>query len=64
VSGGIPATIPSRLEEIMSDPDYANAVAYLVVSVPDAKPLEMYCKQEYVNPIVDKTSAFFKKYAK
>jgi predicted RNase H-like HicB family nuclease len=29
---------PSRLEEIMSDPDYANAVAYLVVSVPDAKP--------------------------
>ena len=30
--------VPSRLEEIMSDPDYANAVAYLVVSVPDAKP--------------------------
>jgi predicted RNase H-like HicB family nuclease len=29
---------PSRLEEIMNDPDYANAVAYLVVSVPDAKP--------------------------
>jgi len=29
---------PSRLEEIMSDPDYGNAVAYLVVSVPDAKP--------------------------
>ena len=29
---------PSRLEEIMSDPDYADAVAYLVVSVPDAKP--------------------------
>jgi predicted RNase H-like HicB family nuclease len=29
---------PSRLEEIMSDPDYVNAVAYLVVSVPDAKP--------------------------
>ena len=29
---------PSRLEEIMSDPDYANAIAYLVVSVPDAKP--------------------------
>jgi predicted RNase H-like HicB family nuclease len=28
----------SRLEEIMSDPDYANAIAYLVVSVPDAKP--------------------------
>ena len=30
--------VPSRLEEIMGDPDYANAVAYLVVSVPDAKP--------------------------
>jgi len=29
---------PSRLEEIMSDPDYANAIAYLVISVPDAKP--------------------------
>ena len=29
---------PSRLEEIMNDPDYANAIAYLVVSVPDAKP--------------------------
>ncbi len=29
---------PSRLEEIMSDPDYANAIAYLVVSAPDAKP--------------------------
>ena len=30
--------VPSRLEEIMNDPDYANAIAYLVVSVPDAKP--------------------------
>ena len=30
--------VPSRLEDIMSDPDYANALAYLVVSVPDAKP--------------------------
>ncbi len=29
---------PSRLEDIMSDPDYTNAIAYLVVSVPDAKP--------------------------
>ena len=29
---------PSRLEEIMSDPDYANAIAYLVVSAPNAKP--------------------------
>jgi len=30
--------VPSKLEDIMSDPDYANAIAYLVVSVPDAKP--------------------------
>jgi len=29
---------PSRLEEIMDDPDYADSVAFLVVSVPDAKP--------------------------
>ena len=29
---------PSNLEEIMGDPDYVNAIAYLVVSVPDAKP--------------------------
>ena len=28
--------VPSRLEDIISDPDYANAIAYLVVSVPDA----------------------------
>lgn len=30
--------VPSSLEDIMSDPDFANAIAYLVVSVPDAKP--------------------------
>lgn len=30
--------IPSRLEDIMADSDYADATAYLVVSVPDAKP--------------------------
>ena len=35
---GYQLPVPSRLEEIMSDPDYANAIAYLVVSVPDAKP--------------------------
>ncbi|MCF8079646.1 MAG: type II toxin-antitoxin system HicB family antitoxin [Desulfobacterales bacterium] len=29
---------PSRLEDIMADPDYTDATAYLVVSVPDAKP--------------------------
>ena len=35
---GEPLPAPSKLEEIMGDPDYADAVAYLVVSVPDAKP--------------------------
>ena len=29
---------PTKLEEIMSDLDYASAIAYLVVSVPDGKP--------------------------
>jgi predicted RNase H-like HicB family nuclease len=29
---------PSRLEDIMADPDYSDATACLVVSVPDAKP--------------------------
>ena len=29
---------PSKLEEIMADPDYTDAAAYLVVDVPDAKP--------------------------
>ena len=29
---------PSKLEDIMADADYADAVAYLVVSIPDAKP--------------------------
>lgn len=29
---------PSKLEDIMADTDYADAVAYLVVTVPDAKP--------------------------
>ena len=32
----IPA--PSRLEEIMANPEYADAVAFLVISVPDPKP--------------------------
>ena len=34
--GQLPA--PSKLEDIMADADYADAVAYLVVSIPDAKP--------------------------
>ncbi|MFZ2630618.1 MAG: type II toxin-antitoxin system HicB family antitoxin [Desulfosalsimonadaceae bacterium] len=29
---------PSKLEDIMVDADYADAVAYLVVSIPDTKP--------------------------
>ena len=29
---------PSKLEEIMNDPDYTGAAAFLVVSVPDSKP--------------------------
>jgi hypothetical protein len=29
---------PSKLEDIMADEDSAEAVAYLVVSVPDTKP--------------------------
>jgi predicted RNase H-like HicB family nuclease len=28
---------PSKLEDIMADADYADAVAYLVVSIPDTK---------------------------
>lgn len=34
---GDPLPTPSRLEYIMADPDYADATAYLVVSVPDEK---------------------------
>jgi len=29
---------PSKLEEIMADPDFAEAAAYLVVDIPVAKP--------------------------
>ena len=29
---------PSKLEEIMADPEFADAAAYLVVDVPKAKP--------------------------
>jgi predicted RNase H-like HicB family nuclease len=39
---------PSKLEEIMADSDFADAAAYLVVEVPDAKPRtvpEMTLKQ-------------------
>lgn len=30
--------VPSKLEQIMANDDFADAVAYLVVTVPDAKP--------------------------
>ncbi|MCU0591244.1 MAG: type II toxin-antitoxin system HicB family antitoxin [Desulfobacterales bacterium] len=33
---------PSKLEDIMADADYADAVAYLVVSIPDTK----YCTRD------------------
>ena len=29
---------PSRLEAIMADPDFTDATAYLIVSIPDSKP--------------------------
>jgi len=35
---GEPLPTPSKLEEIMADPDFSDAAAYLVVDVPDAKP--------------------------
>ena len=30
--------VPSKLEEIMADPNFSDAAAYLVVEVPDVKP--------------------------
>jgi len=38
IEDGDPLPKPSNLEDIMADTDYADAVAYLVVSVPDTKP--------------------------
>ena len=38
LADGEPLPVPSRLEDIMADPDYADSTAYLVVAVPDAKP--------------------------
>lgn len=35
---GEPLPVPSKLEEIMADSDFADAAAYLVVDVPDARP--------------------------
>jgi predicted RNase H-like HicB family nuclease len=38
VEDGDPLPIPSKLEDIMADTDFADAMAYLVIAVPDAKP--------------------------
>ena len=38
IEDGDQLPVPSKLEEIMADPDFAEAAAYLVVEVPDVKP--------------------------
>lgn len=38
IEDGDPLPSPLKLEEIMNDPDYSDAAAFLVVSVPDSKP--------------------------
>ena len=38
IEDGAQLPVPSKLEDIMADPDFAEAAAYLVVDVPDAKP--------------------------
>jgi predicted RNase H-like HicB family nuclease len=38
IEDGEPLPAPLKLEEIMADPDFSDAAAYLVVEVPDAKP--------------------------
>lgn len=38
IEDGVQLPTPSKLEDIMADTDYADAAAYLVVAVPDAKP--------------------------
>lgn len=37
IEDGEQLPVPSKLEEIMSDPNYNNVAAFLVVSVPDSK---------------------------
>ena len=37
IEDGDPLPTPSKLEDIMANTDYADAVAYLVVAVPDVK---------------------------
>jgi hypothetical protein len=38
LEGGAALPASSKLEEIMADPDFADAAAFLVVGVPDANP--------------------------
>ena len=38
IEDGAQLPVPSKLEEIMADPDFVEAAAYMVVDVPDAKP--------------------------
>jgi predicted RNase H-like HicB family nuclease len=38
IEDGDKLPFPSKLEEIMNDPDYSDATAFLVVTVPDSKP--------------------------
>lgn len=38
IEDGDKLPFPSKLEEIMRDPDYGDATAFLVVTVPDSKP--------------------------
>ena len=38
IEDGDKLPFPSKLEEIMNDPDYSDATAFLVVTVPEAKP--------------------------
>ncbi len=51
---GDPLPEPSKLEEIMGDADYANAVAYLVVSVSDVR--GRIGKESYENVCIDQKS--------
>ncbi|MFW5975186.1 MAG: type II toxin-antitoxin system HicB family antitoxin [Desulfosalsimonas sp.] len=37
LADGEPLPVPSRLEDIVEDPDYSDAAAILVISVPEAK---------------------------
>ena len=55
----IPA--PSKLEDIMADPDYADAVAILVVTVSEAKPRSVRVNITIPEDILRKIDAVAKK---